>query len=192
MQREVRLVEPRHLLHRGRADQPAVDRVGPRVVAALDRLPEMSRLLGAEPRAPVATDVEESVQDSRAVPEDDDRLAGDLPNDEVARLREARGAPHAVPAPREDPLAFLREDRLRHVPLARHRPSARLVAGRGAVERGHTPSYRRRSPRIRCAASHPAPPSTPGPGWLPAPPKYKPGIGVVCPPHPATGLMKRI
>src|SRR5258705_2589692 len=141
----------------------------------------------------MAADVEEGAKHAVLVAEDDDRLARDLAHDVVARLRETGSASHAVPAAREDPLALLREDRLGRVVLARERARALLVQRGRLLVRGHDLPFRRCfSERMRLAASQPGPPKTPGPGWLPAPPKYSPSIGVPCRPHPATGRMKRI
>src|SRR5207247_8735757 len=59
VERVVPLVEPCDLVHMRRADQRAIERVGPRVVGALDRLGKTSALRLAQPGAAMAAHIVE-------------------------------------------------------------------------------------------------------------------------------------
>src|SRR5262245_19904387 len=147
----------------------------------------MSGFLTADPRAPVAAHVEERPILPGSVAHQDDRFTRDLTNEEVTWIHEPRRPPGAVPTAREDSLALLFQDCFGRVALARHGTGTGLIRGRGALERGHAfaasvtrvPLTGARGPRLaatrsrrrRRAPSHPAPPRTPGPGWLPLPPR---------------------
>ncbi len=91
-----------------RADQPAIQRIGPGVIAALDRAVQMARRLGAESRATVATDVEERAQVALLGAHDDNAFIGDGERAVVAGLGEAVRDPAVDPHPREDALLFAR------------------------------------------------------------------------------------
>src|SRR5256885_14510820 len=64
VERVVALVEALYVAHVRRADQGAVERVGPGVIGALDRLGEAPPRLLAQPGAPVAADVVERPHDA--------------------------------------------------------------------------------------------------------------------------------
>ena len=66
VQRVVLLAEVRHFVHVRRADQPAVEIVGPGVIRTLDAAGERPARLGAQPRAAVPADVVERVHAARA------------------------------------------------------------------------------------------------------------------------------
>src|SRR5690242_17655023 len=96
---------------------------------------------------------------ARLVAQHDDALTGDLDNDVVARLLEARLAPHADPVTREDPLLLVGEHLGRRVVAARQRPRALAIA-LDRLEECH---------RISRAAFRPAAPGIPPPGCVPEP-----------------------
>src|SRR5204862_8183918 len=123
--------------------------------------------LAADARAAMPAHVEEGAQRARLIAQRDDRFARDRARDEVARLLEHRSAADAIPAPPVDLLRLFRQQFGRHVAFARQRARAGHEAGGGLAEIGHET----RSFNMRWAASQPAPPSTPGPGWQPAPPR---------------------
>ena len=167
MERIVRFVEALGLLHVRRSEQASIGGVRPGVIGALDGLAELPRVFAAEPRAAMAAHVEEGAQRAGAIAQDDDRLVGDRTRHVIAGGSERRGAPDAIPAAGVDALQLLGQDLRRDVVLARQRARALNEGSGGAPELTHE----RRSPSIRRAASQPAPPSTPGPGWHPAPPR---------------------
>src|SRR2546425_8298054 len=117
VERVVALVEALYVAHVRRADQGAVERVGPGVIGALDRLGEAPPRLLAQPGAPVAADVVERPHDAVLSPHHDEALARDGPHHEVARVRELGGAAGAQPAPAEDALHLLAVDLGRGVVL---------------------------------------------------------------------------
>ena len=71
MQRIVLFVEALDLVHVRRTDEAAVERVGPRVVRALDRLGQFARDIFAQAGAAMTADVEERVQFAAPVAHDD-------------------------------------------------------------------------------------------------------------------------
>src|SRR5687768_10379931 len=140
-------------------------------------------------------DVEERTQSIVRPAHDDQRFPRDRAQHVVAAPRDPARAPHAAPLPREDPLPFLGENLRRGVVLARHRVGALLIGRHRALKGRHLrppAGERLASASARRAASQPAPPRTPGPGWAPDPPRYKPSIGMAYRPQPATGRMNRI
>ena len=68
----------------------------------------------------------------------------------------------------------------RRVVLARHGPRALLIGRHCAVKTSSSSARALRLRQLARAASHPAPPRTPGPGCAPAPPRYSPSIGMAC------------
>ena len=81
-------------------------------------------------------------------------------------------AADAIPGLREEALHLVGEDRRRGVEHSRERLRALSVRRGRRTKFGHeAPFPLRRSARSRRAASHPGPPRTPGPGWVPAPPR---------------------
>src|SRR6185436_1626877 len=180
VERVALLVEPLDVLHVGRADELAVGAVGPGVVRALERLAEATRLLAADPRAAMTADVEERAQHALAIAQHDDRFAADRAQKVLPGLGHPHGTADAVPGLGEDLHALLGEDRLRGVVLAGQCSRARSKGRGGGLKIAHDvldPAAFRSRIR-RCAASCPAPPRIPGPGWVPAPPRYRPAIGV--------------
>src|ERR1041385_8839404 len=85
----------------------------------------------------MAADVEECTQLAAAIPQNDERLAGDLANDVVAGLRESAHAADAIPVAREDSLGFLAQQLGRRIALARHGLRAAAVRGNGPLESRH-------------------------------------------------------
>src|SRR5687768_4139843 len=98
MQRVGLLAEVRDLVHVGRADQPSVEVVGPRVVGALDAAAEGAMVLGAQFRTAMPAHVIERVDLSGAIAGDDDALAEYLAQDELTGLF------HLLDASGADPL----------------------------------------------------------------------------------------
>ena len=166
------LVEAVDLLHPGRADQIPVEGIGPSVVGALDRSRQMTGRLAADSGPTVAADIEECAEHSLGVAEHDDRLLGDVAEEIVARPFEPRGAPDAIPSAGEDPIPLLRQNRRRGVEVSWKRAGALPVRRRCGMKLRHAlPPFRLRCPSTRWADSHPDPPRTPGPGWVPTPPR---------------------
>ena len=94
VQRIVVLPEVRDLLHVRRADQPPVEIVGPRVIRTLDAAGERPLELGAQPGAAMTADVVERVDAPGRRARDDDALAEELADEELARAdRPARSRP---------------------------------------------------------------------------------------------------
>ena len=89
----------------GRADQPAIDRIRPRVVRAGDpRLGARAALL-AQPRAAMTTHVGMGVGEAVAVLDHEHTLAGDI-GDEPVTGRQAIVAADVEPRPVEDAFPF--------------------------------------------------------------------------------------
>ena len=128
VQRIVRAVEPFDLVHVGRAQQTSVERVGPRVVRALDRAAQPPPLLFAESRPAMAAHVVMGARDSILPADDDHALARGRDQEVLARLRDLLLASGAEPGAQEDPLLLLREDLRRRVIEAGERPRAGTVA----------------------------------------------------------------
>src|SRR4029077_119452 len=157
--------------HVRRAQQPAVQAIGPAVVRTLDRAGQPARRLLAKPRAAVAADVEERV---KTVPlaHHDQALARHLRQEVVARPRQLLRPAHADPAPREDALRFFRVERLGGVVGPGERPH---LAGEGvaAVAERFAPrvvSLRSTRPGrwpLAAPASYTTPPLT-HTRWMPA------------------------
>jgi hypothetical protein len=122
LQRVVRLLEVRHLVHVRRADQPAVEIVGPRVIRALDAAGELPGGLVADARAAVAADVVEGADLAGGVARDDDVVAVQLADEVLAgALRLFRSAGVEPHRPEESIELRLQQRRLRVV-ARRQRP----------------------------------------------------------------------
>ena len=67
MQRVIRLIESRHLIHVRRANQSSVEPVGPRVIRTLNGRRVTTRVL-LQTRPAMTTDVEEPVDLSGLIP----------------------------------------------------------------------------------------------------------------------------
>src|SRR5688500_1971417 len=95
-----------------RREQAPVVVVRPCVIGALEGLAQRSagRLVVEKLRAPVGADVVEGAQVAIAVPGDEDRLAGNVTNEVVARRGHLVSSPDAEPTPEEQALALLRVD----------------------------------------------------------------------------------
>src|SRR3989475_3830276 len=135
VERVVPLVEALHLVHMGGADELAVERVGPGVVGALDRLGQVAPPLLTQPRPSVATDIVMRPQRAALVAQHDHALPRHVGQEVVPRLGELRGAAHAHPAASEDPLRLLREDLGRRVVPPRQGARA-LPVHLGGLEKG--------------------------------------------------------
>src|SRR5205807_6298587 len=109
--------------------------VGPGVVRTLDRLGEAAAPLLAQPRPTVAADIVMRPQRAALVAQHDHALARDVGQEVVPGLGELRGAAHAHPAAREDPLRLLREDLGRRVVPPRQGARA-LPVHLGGLEKG--------------------------------------------------------
>src|SRR2546422_9416536 len=133
----VPLVEACDLVHMRRADQLPLGGVGPRVVGALDGLGEPPARRFAQPRAAMATHVVERACRTAPVPQDDDALARDVPQEVVPRLRDLLGAAGAEPARPEQPLDLLGVDLGRRVVPPRQGAGALAVALDGLEEGRH-------------------------------------------------------
>ncbi|CAA9254944.1 MAG: hypothetical protein AVDCRST_MAG54-2182 [uncultured Actinomycetospora sp.] len=96
------------------------------MVRALERPAHRALVLGADPRAAVAADVEVGVDRAVAPPGDDDALPADLHGLEGAGRRDVRGEDGAEPAGLEHEGLLGREDRrVRVVPARERRAQAR-------------------------------------------------------------------
>jgi hypothetical protein len=104
VERVVFLPEVRHLLHVRRADQAAVQSVGPGVVRALNAAGELARGVGAQPGAAMAADVVERLHGAGRAARDDQALAEHLSNEELTRRLDLFEPPGANPVPREQPI----------------------------------------------------------------------------------------
>src|SRR5256712_2033730 len=134
-ERVIPLVEAFHLAHVGGADELALEGVGPGVVRTLDRLGEAAAPLLAQPRPTMAADIVMRPQRAALVAQHDHALARDVGQEVVPGLGELRGAAHAHPAAREDPLRLLREDLGRRVVPPRQGARA-LPVHLGGLEKG--------------------------------------------------------
>src|SRR4051812_46270801 len=104
----------------GRANQPAIDAIGPGVIRALDGLGELPGAFTADSRSTMATHIEEGTQLSIAPTNDDDRLVSDIAHDEGPRARHRAHAADAVPHARKELCPLFIENRGRCVVLAGH------------------------------------------------------------------------
>ncbi len=124
----------------GRADQPAVEGVGPGVVGTLDRLGEAAGVLLAEPGAPVPADVVERPVAARPVVQHDHALLADLLEEVLARLGDAVFTADADPALEEDLLHLLGQD-LRRGEIFAGKGVGPIDGDLGRLdERGHGPA----------------------------------------------------
>ena len=110
VERPVGLIEVLDVGRGGRPDEPAVERVGPGVVGALDRLGEAAGVLLAEPGASVAADVVIRPVSAGPVAQHDHALLPDHLQEIVARVGDAVLAPDADPPSEEDPFQLLGQD----------------------------------------------------------------------------------
>src|SRR5216117_629818 len=156
MQRVVSLVEARHLVHVGRADQLPVDRVGPCVVGALDRLGEAAARLLAQSGAAVAAHVVERAQGAVPTAHDDHALARDGAEHVLAGIGDFGGATLAHPALGEDALLLFRVDLGRRVVVAGQRALALPVRFGGFDEAGHPVSLAGGFPNVTPRRSRPS------------------------------------
>ena len=122
-----------------RPDEPPVEVERPGVVRALERLADVPAQLAGlvEQLGPaVGAHVVERARLARLVARDDHRLAGDLADQEVARVRELLVAADADPAVEPDPLALVGVDGLARVVGARQRRARRPVAAAQVLAAG--------------------------------------------------------
>src|SRR3989442_9317107 len=137
MDRVVWFVEPRTLVHVGRPDQRPVERVGPRVIGALDRLGEAAALRLAQPCAAVAAHIIEGAHRAVLTAYHDDALAAHALGRVIPRLGELGGAAHADPTPPRDALPLFGPDLARVLVPPGQRALALLVGLGGFHERCH-------------------------------------------------------
>ena len=168
MERIALLVEPFDFVHMRRADQAAIERVGPGVIGALNRFGQPARGRFAQPGTAVATHVVVRATLTGLIAQNDDALAGDFYQEVIARGRERRIAADADPVSTENPLLLVGEHFRRRVIAARESTGTLMVAFDGLQE-GH---------RIARAALRPAAPGIPPPGCVPEPHKYSPSMGI--------------
>ena len=110
VERELLLAEPLALVEMGRADEPPVEGVRPRVVRAGHRPLEMPLVHIAQARPAMAADVVEGTRPPVPVAHHDHAFAPDRHGEEVARLLDPLLAPGAQPGAAEDPLPFALQD----------------------------------------------------------------------------------
>src|SRR5439155_22683762 len=127
VQRIVPLVEARDLVHMRRADQRAVERVGPGVVGALYRFGQAAALAVAQPGAAVAAHVVEGAHGAILPAHQDDALPRDRADHIIPGRAQLGGAPDTHPALCEDSLLLLGVDPGVQVVAARQRALSLLV-----------------------------------------------------------------
>ena len=110
VQRIVFLAEVRDFVHVRRAEQPPVEVVGPRVVRALDAAGKTPCGSEAELGSAVPAHVVERIHPGRTA-RDDDALAEQLSDEELAGRLDLFGPPRADPHPREQLLHLALEVR---------------------------------------------------------------------------------
>ena len=135
MQRIVGLVEALDVAVDGRADQPAIERVGPGMIGTLNRLGELPGVLLAEPGTAVAADVVVGPQGAATIAQHDDALACRPAAGNNPRVRDPVLPADAEPALREDALRFFLEDFGRHVIASRGSVRAPSMAICGGLEK---------------------------------------------------------
>src|SRR6185437_12981663 len=123
-EREVLLVESLDRVAGLRANQSAVQRIRPRMVRALDSLGEGAGGCLAHSRAAVAASVVVRADFPGSIAEYDYAVVADRVKEVVAGVGDLRFTPDAHPSPREDALAFLREQLRRHKEFLRQRVRA--------------------------------------------------------------------
>ena len=138
VQRVVAFLEPSDLAHVRRADQLAVDGVGPGVVGALDRFGETPLGLLTQPRAAVAAHVVEGTRRAVPAPDHYHAFARDRAEHIVAGLGDLGGPARADPAAREDALLLFRMDLPRRVVAAGERALPLLIRLGGFDECAHS------------------------------------------------------
>ena len=106
-------------------------------------------------------DVEMGPRLAVPVAENDQRLAGQSPEEEIARLGNPLGSADAVPFLVADPIDFFGKDRRRHILLGRHREGSLLKTLHRALKGRHRYFL---ALSTAWAASHPEAPVTPPPG----------------------------
>ena len=104
--------------------EPAVERVAPRVVAALHEAVGEAPGTGGEPGAAVEAGVVEGADRPVVAPDDEDRLVPDLVLDEVARLGELLLAARDLPDPAPQPVQLEAGELGRRVASLGNEPSS--------------------------------------------------------------------
>src|SRR2546423_2783409 len=127
MQRVCLLVESFDFMHVRRADQAAIQRVGPRVIGALNRFRQPASRGFAEPRAAMAADIVIRAPLAGLVTQDDDALAGDLRQYVIARICKSGISADADPVVLKDALLLCGKNFRRRVVAARERARTLLV-----------------------------------------------------------------
>src|ERR1700682_910079 len=152
------------LVHVRRAEEPAIEIVGPAMIGALDASREIPLARRADARAAVPADVVERPQDDRAIAHDDDAFAGKFAQEIIARVGDALGPAGAEPA-MEVEAPHLPAKNCR-VGVVTRRKGLRTVAGHGSSSRprriappsappGRPPAGSPRGLRASCASCLP-------------------------------------
>ena len=128
VQWKVFLPQPVLLVEEGGGPEPAVERVGPGVIGALDRAVEAARgpdlglarlaLGGREHRSPMPAQVDVGGQPAVAEAGDDDRLVDHLADEMITGARDLLFPAHAEPLGLEDLFPLLVEPPRRHIRVA--------------------------------------------------------------------------
>src|SRR5438045_9729070 len=108
MERIGLLVESLDFMHVRRANQATIQRVGPRVIGALNRFRQPATRGFAEPRAAMAADIVIRAPVAGLVAQDDDALAGDLRQHVIARICKSGISTDADPVVLKDALLLCR------------------------------------------------------------------------------------
>src|SRR5438105_8229525 len=127
MQRVCLLVESFDFMHVRRADQAAIQRVGPRVIGALDRFRQPAPRGFAESRAAMAADIVIRAPLAGLVAQDDDALTGDLRQHVIAWICKSGISADADPVVLKDALLLCRKNLRRRVVAAGERARALLI-----------------------------------------------------------------
>src|SRR6185312_10313760 len=104
MQWPLAAIEALGAAHVRRADETSVERIGPRVIRALDVRIEMSGRLLADARAPMPADIVKRARRAALIPRDDHALGADRAHHVVARASDVARPAGAEPPPVKDPV----------------------------------------------------------------------------------------
>src|SRR5882724_6489788 len=110
MQRIVRLIESQQLIHVRRANQSAIERVGPSMIRALNRSGQLSVSVFNESTSAVATHIVKPVDLAAFVAHNDQTLLRYFSDKIVPGVRELALLPHQHPSRRKNPLLLLRKN----------------------------------------------------------------------------------
>ena len=99
------------MIHVGRAEQPAVQRVGPAMIRALNASAESAFRGRTQPGAPVTADVVKSFDRAGIAANHDNTFARDLAQEVIAATGYAIGAPRTDPTSEKEVVHLLTEER---------------------------------------------------------------------------------